>query len=417
MASFLRLAVIVLMGLAVAGPGDARLIPYAQRKLPRIDEVPIERLIANLKRNAQRLPPDYLWAQIGRVHLLAYIRDSSRLPVHRDNPESIWEGDVVDCARLDDYPKIDLNPGDRCANWRDRDWRVVPANAHEAKRRPSTHVAAAIDALGRAKALNPKDDRTHLSLAFAFDRALRLNEARAELRPLVHWGIRRTRPLPGYPLDTIDWATYTVFSEAADHLARIPEDGADRQDAATLKRQLGSSHPPLMISPIFVPLKRGVAFDDLVNPNSSAAFDFTGQGPATRMGWVKRDAAWLVWDPKRKGKIVSGFQLFGSVSWMAFWTNGYHALGSLDDNADGKIAGRELDGLALWRDRNENGISEPGEVSSVRSHRIVALSYAHARARNDLWISRAGVTFVGGETRPTYDWVVRPAPLVVGARR
>jgi hypothetical protein len=293
---------------------------------------------------------------------------------------------------------------------------VVPESAHEARRRLSAHLAAAIDALSLAKALNPKNDRTRLSLAFAFDRTMRLDEARAELRPIVLLGIRRTAPMPGYKLDSVYWDEFTILYEAADHLAKIPADGADRQDAATLKRQLGPMNPPRFVSPIFVPLRRGVSFGDLVDPNAKAAFDFTGQGPAARMGWLKRDAAWLVWDPKRRGKIVSGFQLFGSVSWMAFWKNGYHALGSLDDDGDGKIAGRELEGLSLWRDSNSNGVSERGEVKPVTAHGIVALSYGHERVREDLWLAQSGVTFKSGEVRPTYDWVVRPARVVVSGR-
>lgn len=225
----------------------------------------------------------------------------------------------------------------------------------------------------------------------------------------MQFGLRRTAPLPGYQLNTLDWDTYAVLSETADHLARIPADGADRQDAATLKRRLNRAQPPRMVSPILVPLVAGAKFDDLVDPRAKASFDFTGQGPAERMGWLKGDAAWLVWDPKGREKIVSGFQLFGSVSWTAFWKNGYHALGSLDDDGDG--------GLALWRDRNGNGVSERGEVKPVTAYGIVALSYAHDRVRENLWLSPGGATFSDGEVRPTYDWVVRPAPVLVGSSR
>lgn len=412
--ALLRILMLALLAAVFAWPSAARYIQNPT--LPRIDEVPVERLIANLKRNYQQWPADYVWATIGRLHLLAYIRNRETLPVHRDSPEIVAEGEVGDCAVLEG--QLRGKPGDQCEGLSyDSYWRAIPAIAHQQPRRLSAHLTAAIDALSRAKKLDPQNNRVCLSLAFALDRALRFNEARAELRPIVYRGLRRTAPLPGYRLDTLDWNNYAVFIEAADHLARIPEDGADRQDAATLKRQLGHSRPPRMVSPILVPLKRGIAFDNLVDANAKAAFDFTGQGPAERMGWLKGDAAWLVWDPKRRGKIISGFQLFGSVSWAAFWKNGYHALGSLDDNGDGRIAGRELDGLALWRDRNGNGVSERGEVLPVRLYKIVSLSYAHERVRDNLWLSSAGVTFARGETRPTYDWVVRPAPVVVGNRR
>ena len=47
----------------------------------------------------------------------------------------------------------------------------------------------------------------------------------------------------------------------------------------------------------------------------------------------------LAWDPSRQASVTSGFQLFGSVTWMMFWSNGYHALGVLDD---GRKVSREM---------------------------------------------------------------------------
>lgn len=412
--------------LATAAPAVAR---FAWVPAERVDEVPVERLLANLKRNTQRLPEDHLWMLIGRVHLLAYIRNSERLPVYRDRPGKVAEGEIGDCAAMDrkspnkpaDVPFPVRRPGELCeARSYGMAWyREVPVRAHDDPRRPSKHLNAAIEALSRAKRLPPRakrlppdDFRPRLSLAFALDRALRLDEARSELRPIVIWGIHRTARLPGYQLETLDWETYATLSEAADHLARIPADGADRQDAVTLKRQLGAP-PPRMVTPILVPLKTNVAFEDLVARSSDVAFDFTGQGPAQSIGWLTGDAAWLVWDPKRNGQITSGFQLFGSVTWIAFWDNGYHALGSLDDNGDGRIAGSERDGLALWQDKNGDGVSQKSEVRPVADYGIVALGYAHERIREDLWISRVGATFVDGEVRPTYDWVLRAPPVTI----
>jgi hypothetical protein len=103
-------------------------------------------------------------------------------------------------------------------------------------------------------------------------------------------------------------------------------------------------------------------------------------------------------------EVVSGFQLFGSVTWLTPWDNGYLALAALDDNGDGKIAGNELEGLALWRDENANGISDAGEVKPVADWNIVSLGYHHKRQDRDAWVSENGVTFANGETRPTYDW-------------
>ena len=51
-----------------------------------------------------------------------------------------------------------------------------------------------------------------------------------------------------------------------------------------------------------------------------------------------------------------GLQLFGSVTWWLFWEDGYAPLAALDDNHDGRLEGAELKGIAIWFDRNGNGV-------------------------------------------------------------
>ncbi|HKA20876.1 MAG TPA: hypothetical protein VKN18_21525, partial [Blastocatellia bacterium] len=124
------------------------------------------------------------------------------------------------------------------------------------------------------------------------------------------------------------------------------------------------------------------------------------------------DAGWLVHDPRHTGRITSALQMFGGVTFWMFWNNGYEALRSLDDNADGVLTGEELKGLAIWRDMNRNGISESGEVRTLACWGITALScqYASDSATKNLiaWSAR-GVTFKDGTLRPTYDIVLHPA--------
>lgn len=388
----------------------------------RIEEVPVERLVANLHRNAQNLPPAQMWRAIGRVHLIAYVRQTATLPVFRDHPGTLAEGRIDDCAKVDrdgtseeerkDWPKP--KPGERCQA---RDYSVRPSNeipsgAFEQSRTQSAHLTAALDAYGRATSLESSNLRTRLALAFVLDRMTRLPEARDELRFVLDQGGKRYPFKTRRELEQQGWETHVVLNEAVHHLSLIAESQADRGLVTVSKARLDANPPIRMVTPVLIPLKANIAFNDLIEPHSNVAFDFTGQGPAERVGWLSPDAAWLVWDPKREGKIESGFQLFGSVTWIMFWDNGYHALGSLDDNGDGLITGAELEGLALWHDKNANGVSEPGEVVPVTDHDIVALSYAHRRASTTLWVSKAGVAFRDGQTRPTYDWLLRsPAVL------
>jgi hypothetical protein len=367
-----------------------------------------------VKRNAQKLPPVDQWRIIGRAHLLAYLRN--RTTLYRGGGAEIAEGEIGDCAEMDkhvigagDRPFPARKPGELCEKrvYGFHPHREVAADAHDQPRRKSIHLSASLRAYGHAKHLAPRDLRTRLAVAFVLDRLVRLNEARAELHFILLEGARRTARMPGYQLESMTRDLHDTLSEAVEHLTRIADAKTDRQLLALIKRRLVEGQPPRMVTPVLVPMTSNVAFEDLIDRESNIAFDFAGQGRAERMGWLSKNAAWLVWDPKRKGKIESGFQLFGSATWIMFWENGYRALGTLDDNADGRIAGVELEGLALWHDENANGISDAGEVQPVTDQGIVALSYAHHRASTTLWISRAGVTFRDGRSRPTYDWLMR----------
>ena len=99
----------------------------------------------------------------------------------------------------------------------------------------------------------------------------------------------------------------------------------------------------------------------------------------------------VVYDPEHQGVVTRPEQLFGNWTFggkktaalsgvestilPAPWKDGYEALASLDVNADGRISGDELKPLALWFDRNQNGVSERGEVQPIVTQGVTALFY------------------------------------------
>jgi hypothetical protein len=109
------------------------------------------------------------------------------------------------------------------------------------------------------------------------------------------------------------------------------------------------------------------------------------------------------------------------VTFWAFWRNGYEAMAALDDNGDGRLLGHELRQLAIWKDANQNGLSEHGEVRPLSAYGVVALSCDYGAGDGLLTVAQspAGVTFADGTTRPTYDVILRAAgpPVLTLTRR
>jgi hypothetical protein len=97
--------------------------------------------------------------------------------------------------------------------------------------------------------------------------------------------------------------------------------------------------------------------------------------------------------------------MFGNVTFWMFWENGYHALASLDDNADGLLTGDELRGIHLWQDQNSDGICDSNEILELSQLGITALD-THYTNQNEILTSPSGARFIGGSARPTYDIIL-----------
>ena len=150
----------------------------------------------------------------------------------------------------------------------------------------------------------------------------------------------------------------------------------------------------------------------LIDPTAAVTFDLDGTGRQIPWTWIRPTAAWLVWDPDHTGTVRDALQLFGNRTFNLILEDGFAALRLLDDDGNGLVEGDELAGLALWRDQNVNGISEPGEVESLRHHGIAALanSATHDPKSNYL-VARGGVVKSDGSKLDLWDLILDPAPL------
>ncbi|WP_211442385.1 calcium-binding protein [Collimonas humicola] len=146
-------------------------------------------------------------------------------------------------------------------------------------------------------------------------------------------------------------------------------------------------------------------------------FDHDGDGVKTGTGWVKPDDGWLVLDRNGNGSIDSGRELFGVDTIKSngqFAIDGFDALKDFDVNKDGKIDAADdvFANLRIWRDLNQDGISQADELTTLSANDIVSIEVNSTAVRTDLgngniqtaagiFTRSNGATGITGETNST----------------
>ncbi|MDB4516274.1 polysaccharide biosynthesis/export family protein [Crocinitomicaceae bacterium] len=287
-----------------------------------------------------------------------------------------------------------------------RHWRFdgIPRRRREQYDRPSEeeaqkHLAAAIKHYREALKLNTNHLPARLGLGWCLEQAGDKTTAVESYRKALALAWKKE--------GNEDYLLYDSFVQETTHyLLPLLDPEKDAQEIEKIKGYAEAMRKKSRaITPLVVPLEDDAMLAELVDYDASVRFDLDASGFQRRWGWITPEATWLVWDPHGSGKVTSGLQMFGSVTFWIFWKNGYEALSALDDNGDGCLSGHELRGLALWHDRNSNGLSDPGEVQSVESCGVQSLSCHYCRHPTGIVFSPRGVVFQGGRSRPTYDWI------------
>jgi hypothetical protein len=110
--------------------------------------------------------------------------------------------------------------------------------------------------------------------------------------------------------------------------------------------------------------------------SSIVNFDLDANKFAVRTAWVNADDGLLAFDRNLNGKIDNGTELFGNVTPInlntSTATNGFSALVDFDSTGDGIIDANDtlFAHLLVWKDLNQNGRSEAGELSSLFDQNI-----------------------------------------------
>ena len=127
---------------------------------------------------------------------------------------------------------------------------------------------------------------------------------------------------------------------------------------------------------------------ETVAPSSTnpILFDHDGDGIKTGTGWIKADDGFLVMDRNGNGVINNGTELFGDSTPYDPSSNIYNPTGKLadgfaalqqeDTNHDGKVnnADARWSQLRVWRDLNQDGVSQANELFTLSSLGITSFT-------------------------------------------
>lgn len=152
--------------------------------------------------------------------------------------------------------------------------------------------------------------------------------------------------------------------------------------------------------------------------NGAVLFDHDGDRVKTGSQWVRPDDGLLVRDLDGNGTIDSGRELFGDGTVLpggGRTSDGFVALGVLDANGDRTIDAQDaaFGSLQVWRDANQDGISQAGELQSLEQAGITGIDLDARRFERDG--QQHAVANVGLVNTPFLREFLDPVPLTDAA--
>jgi hypothetical protein len=416
--------------------------------------VPAERLINNATAYVQEHPEDASgYYTLARIHYLTFVNKSFLVATfaNRTEPSTVpywWHEDYLSFARTEEAKRIALRefgyadasdvPAEREQQFWDRVWAIEAKLQGEnwQPARPTNeeligHAAAAQWNFYKAMALDPNNALYYLGQASLGEQYLEfLRETipasvPQAMRTILLDGVRATyllayelairedltreyRPIEGLG-GLVSYEAGNAYIRLWEAESSVPQQVQDKIAAIKANLAVLDALPMGPITPIVFSTTASASLADLLTPEQTAKFDLDGDGRIEERPWIKPTTGLLAWDGDRDGRISSGRELFGSVTWWLFFSNGYRAMDVLDDNRDGSLTAGELKGICVWFDRDGDGQSDHGEVVSVESLGITAISTRPTGRDGQSPMHNAGIHFKDGRTVPTYDWVAPSA--------
>ena len=165
--------------------------------------------------------------------------------------------------------------------------------------------------------------------------------------------------------------------------------------------------PPFYKLDIYDPLVLDLNGDnniDLITADDSIVyFNHKNDGVKVNTSWIGKDDGFLVIDKNNNGTIDNGSELFGNFTTknngdMA--NNGFEALKDYDTNGDLIIDYRDdkFGELKIWQDLNSDGISQSGELKTLKEAGISRLNLNNSETSNEV-LEGNSITHAGSFVR------------------
>ncbi len=376
----------VATSISIVSPAEAKFAGV------QVQKVPVERLLANLEKrlNSRGTPQDraMLAFQIGRLHSMAYAYKTEEADCREEAEPATSGGSEA-------KPFYGVGVSDY------NQFEVVEESDSKRKTTADGHLRQAIVYLNKAIALDPKLTQAKLGLAWSYDQSRHKLKALQLYRAVLKESYEKEKTSGGF-------RGTSVVAETVDYMIPLLDPKTDAKEIADIKAKKETVDKNFRaVTPIVVSLKPGVSRASLMQ-DARISFDLDGNGPKMYASWPTLNAGWLVYDKDGSGIVSSGLDLFGRSTFWIFWKHGYDALSALDADNDGVVEGAETEGLAIWQDANCNGVSDPGEVRSLKDCGIASLSCRSEVGADGFFGSPGGVHFTDGKIGESVDWVVEP---------
>ena len=386
----------------------------AQAEFMRGEPVPVERLITNVGALMKDTPNDAETVYtLGRLHSLAFAQGNQNVYVYPAggaiNPGKLPRlahygtgRDTPDATLSKRKAQALMHLQDSLALYL-RAVKLAPKNglywfSYGWMTQQGAAFAADVNAPFLPKPAKASKAVWQVEALTAFRRAYALSEAQ---------DLKRTHILMGGDAVISEEAGQSILDAFKGRSLTQAESAEKTQIEAHLAQM---NKIPRAVTPLIFPIEGPQSLAILTETRTRVKFDLMGDQSRRVWPWVTPQTGILVWDSQHTGRIASGRQLFGSVTWWIFWKNGFDPLAALDDNHDGWLTGAELDGIAVWQDKNGNGVSDPGEVIPVQQFGIKRIAVHAESLREGALCQPQGIVMRDDSTRPLYDWTPTSLP-------